>query len=466
MSMLDNPRVAAAADGLSSADWAESNLTLPDVVLPPGASADLMLALARVLPTGHVLGGPVAESPAAAAEGTVGVVVDPVTAQRARAVSGLILRDEEHTPLAVLTDVEQGSALGVLHGVPQPLRTRESGSAHTIDFDDASVHGRPVLFLHRPATRHDVEAFRGWVGRSERPLVLVPERVSPGHRLPTEVLLMLAEHLVEELGDPRSEVFTVPFEEHGERSDARLAGLIAGRLQAPEAHALTDHSPSSSAAQWQVAWAALESGRAGRAIEGLTPRTREILRAWRPERSARGLVLMFTGLSGSGKSTLARDVSEWLHQNSSRTVTLLDGDRVRQMLSAGLGFDRTSREANVRRIGYVAAEVARHGGIAICSPIAPFATTRSEVRGMVEHVGDFVLVHVSTPLEECERRDLKGLYAKARSGQLADFTGISSPYETPTDADLDIDTSRVSREAAADHVIGFLRAGGWLGDVR
>ena len=140
----------------------------------------------------------------------------------------------------------------------------------------------------------------------------------------------------------------------------------------------------------------------------------------------------------------------------------LDGDRVRQMLSSGLGFDRASRELNVRRIGYVAAEIVRHGGIAICSPIAPFAHTREEVRHMVEQSGDFVLVHVSTPIEECERRDLKGLYAQARQGRIPDFTGISSPYDVPADADLRIDTSAVTREEAAQQVIAHLVQGGWV----
>jgi sulfate adenylyltransferase len=172
---------------------------------------------------------------------------------------------------------------------------------------------------------------------------------------------------------------------------------------------------------------------------------------------------MFTGFSGSGKSTLARDVAEWLTLHSARTVSLLDGDRVRQLLSAGLGFDEASRALNIRRIGFVAAEVARHGGVAICSPIAPAAEVRAEVREMAERVGDFLLVHVSTPLEECERRDLKGLYARARAGTLPNFTGISSPYDVPTDADLTIDTSRTDRRAAARMVIDALLDGGWVG---
>ena len=138
--------------------------------------------------------------------------------------------------------------------------------------------------------------------------------------------------------------------------------------------------------------------------------------AHRPPRHERGVTVFFTGLSGSGKSTVARGLADALVENGGRTVSLLDGDVVRQMLSSGLTFSKSDRDLNIRRIGYVAAEITRHGGLAICAPIAPYAATRAEVRRMVEAVGDFVLVHVATPLEECERRDRKGLYAKARAG--------------------------------------------------
>ena len=143
-------------------------------------------------------------------------------------------------------------------------------------------------------------------------------------------------------------------------------------------------------------------------------------------------------------------------------MSLLDGDLVRRMLSAGLGFDRAGRDANVMRIGYVAAEIARHGGMAVCAPIAPFAAARSAVRERAEAVGDFVLIHVSTPIEVCERRDRKGLYAQARSGALPDFTGISSPYEVPEDADLVVDTTDHTLEESLSEVLHHLRQGGWL----
>ena len=188
----------------------------------------------------------------------------------------------------------------------------------------------------------------------------------------------------------------------------------------------------------------------------------EELRRARPPRARRGVVVFFTGLSGSGKSTLARDLRDALLERGDRTVSLLDGDLVRRLLSAGLTFSREDRDLNIARIGYVAAEVARHGGIAICAPIAPYAAARAGVRQMVSEVGDFVLVHVSTPLEVCEARDRKGLYAQARAGIIGSFTGISDPYEEPDDADLVIDTSAVSRHDAVAAVLAYLTRGGWL----
>jgi sulfate adenylyltransferase len=188
------------------------------------------------------------------------------------------------------------------------------------------------------------------------------------------------------------------------------------------------------------------------------------LRLARPPRDQRGLVIFFTGLSGSGKSTVARDLRDALSESGDRTVSLLDGDRVRRLLSAGLTFSRADRDLNIVRIGYVAAEIARHGGIAICAPIAPYASARAQVREMATVAGDFLLVHVSTPLEVCEARDRKGLYAKARAGLISNFTGISDPYEEPRDADLVLDTAAVSRTDAVDAVLELLVAGGWLAD--
>ncbi len=170
-----------------------------------------------------------------------------------------------------------------------------------------------------------------------------------------------------------------------------------------------------------------------------------------------GVTVFFTGLSGSGKSTLARHLRDRLVEQHGVPVSLLDGDEVRQLLSSGLTFSRADRDLNIRRVGFVAAEISRHGGIAICAPIAPYAATREEVRRMVSAAGgELILVHVATPLEVCERRDRKGWYAKARAGLISEFTGISDPYEEPTDADVVVDTTGISPEDAIQPVMARL----------
>jgi sulfate adenylyltransferase len=202
----------------------------------------------------------------------------------------------------------------------------------------------------------------------------------------------------------------------------------------------------------------------GAAIPGwFTPESvaRELRRA-RPPRSERGLAIFFTGLSGSGKSTIARGLTEALTERGDRTVSLLDGDHVRRLLSAGLTFSRADRDLNIARIGYVAAEVARHGGVAICAPIAPYAQARAVARKLVTEVGDFLLIYVSTPVDVCAARDRKGLYAKARAGLIKGFTGVSDPYEEPRDADLVLDTSAMTRDQAVSAVLRLLVNGGWL----
>jgi sulfate adenylyltransferase len=167
-------------------------------------------------------------------------------------------------------------------------------------------------------------------------------------------------------------------------------------------------------------------------------------------------VVFFTGLSGSGKSTIAQALADALRR-SGRRVTVLDGDEVRSRLWPELGFDVASREANIERLAWVAALVAAHGGIAVAAPIAPLASGRGRARATVEPHGEFVLVYVSTPLEVCEQRDSKGLYARARAGELADFTGISSPYEPPDDADVVIDTTDTSVDEAVRRIRESLR---------
>ena len=193
------------------------------------------------------------------------------------------------------------------------------------------------------------------------------------------------------------------------------------------------------------------------------PAVAEELRHRSPARRKQGLTVFFTGLPSSGKSTVANVMLVKLLEAGERTVTILDGDLVRKNLSKGLGFTREDRDTNIRRIGWVAAEIARHGGTAVCCPIAPYDETRKDVRAMTREAGGgFVLVHVSTPVAECEKRDRKGLYAKARAGTIKEFTGVSDPYEEPKDAEVVIDTTSITPEAAADNVLAYLKEQGYL----
>ncbi len=177
------------------------------------------------------------------------------------------------------------------------------------------------------------------------------------------------------------------------------------------------------------------------------------LRRTRPARSKQGFTVFFTGLSGSGKSTIANALMVKLMEMGDRPVTLLDGDIVRKNLSSELGFSKEHRDLNIRRIGYVASEITKNGGIAICAPIAPYATTRRAVREEIETFGAFIEVHVSTSLEECERRDRKGLYRLAREGKIKEFTGISDPYDVPEHAELVVDTENVEVDYCAQQVL-------------
>ncbi len=186
------------------------------------------------------------------------------------------------------------------------------------------------------------------------------------------------------------------------------------------------------------------------------------LRRTHPPRSRQGFTVFFTGLSGAGKSTVAGVLLVRFLEMGGRPVTLLDGDIVRKHLSSELGFSKKHRDINIRRIGFVASEITKNGGIAICAPIAPYDAVRKEVRAMIEPVGGFTLVHVATPLSVCEQRDRKGLYAKARAGIIKEFTGISDPYEAPDDAEVVIDTTDMSPEEAAQAVILHLEREGFI----
>jgi sulfate adenylyltransferase len=186
------------------------------------------------------------------------------------------------------------------------------------------------------------------------------------------------------------------------------------------------------------------------------------LRRTHPPRHKQGFTVFFTGLSGSGKSTIANALMVKLMEMGGRPVSLLDGDIVRKNLSSELGFSKEHRDLNIRRIGYVASEITKNGGIAICAPIAPYTATRRAVRESIAPVGGFIEIHVSTSVEVCEQRDRKGLYALARAGKIKEFTGISDPYEVPENAEMVIDTVDITPDLAAHRILVKLESMGFI----
>jgi sulfate adenylyltransferase len=304
-------------------------------------------------------------------------------------------------------------------------------------------------------------------------LVLVPVQVMP--RLTEAVALgpdaaIRAGTTGDRVGDSQPDSRTADHRTSGAReiddrdTEPALAAEIVRRTQISRAYGLGPAivGPAPSAPGASALSLLLDHGK--RLPPLLTPPAvaAELVRA-RPLRHERGLTVMFTGLSGSGKSTVAGLLACRLLERGDRRVTLLDGDVVRLHLSKGLGFSRADRDTNVLRIGFVAAAVTAAGGTAVCAPIAPYDAIRRQVRTMVEDSGGgFVLVHVAAPLEVCEARDRKGLYAKARAGIIPTFTGISDPYEEPTDAEIVIDTAQTSSHDAVRAIVDHLHAHGWL----
>jgi sulfate adenylyltransferase len=203
----------------------------------------------------------------------------------------------------------------------------------------------------------------------------------------------------------------------------------------------------------------------GREIPGwfTFPEVAQELQRTHPPRHKQGFTVFFTGLSGAGKSTIANVLLVKFLELGGRPVTLLDGDIVRKNLSSELGFSKEHRDINILRIGYVAFEISQNGGIAICAPIAPYENVRREVRSLIEKSGGFCLVRIATPLEVCEKRDRKGMYAKARAGIIKEFTGISDPYEVPAEAEVTIDTTDMSPEEAANQIMLHLERQGYIG---
>jgi adenylyl-sulfate kinase len=466
--------------GAAVSEPTASSFHLPDLRLEPTALADAELALLSVLPDGHILADAVALPGDSQARHRDRRPVVRLRLSRDMATTvldagGAVLRDEELTPLAELSEVSveqlDDGMSAFVSGVLSRRRSRESGEGAQYALSqadmDPATRRRWVLVLARPLVDADADAVAALRRFPGEVVVVVPagQPDSQHDGIPTWVLLHAARELTTD-GHLAGRVVlrTAPLAWRDPDSNTALVRLLATALHADlilHLRADDDRPQDRGGEQWRRVRDELDRG-ADEPLTGVSAPTESVLRRWKPPKAHRGVVVMFTGLSGSGKSTLARAVSAQVLQQTARTLTLLDGDVVRTMLSSGLGFDRASRVLNVRRIGYVGAEIARHGGIAVCAPIAPYASTRADVRRMVEQVGDFVLIHVSTPLEVCERRDLKGLYAKARAGLIPEFTGISDPYDVPLDADVSVDTSTMSPEAAVAVVYDHLVSGGWL----
>ncbi|MFC7361143.1 adenylyl-sulfate kinase [Nocardioides astragali] len=361
------------------------------------------------------------------------------------------LVDPEGLPLARVS--ADGSLEPLTHAQYGPFRRLHLTPAQTRE----QHAGATFVPVADALTESEIAEVRG-LGR----VVLVALMGTGTPALSPVALLRATLAAADLLDDAR--VVAVPLPSHGDADvDHKLGAQVVATYAGPDlVHALSDTglvtgagAPSSTSGGAGAPSSTSGGAGAPSATSEVYPAAiAEIVAEDRPEPEQQGLVLFFTGLSGSGKSTLARALMDLLLEQGGRSVTSLDGDVVRRHLSAGLTFSKTDRETNIRRIGWVAAEIARHGGVAVCSPIAPFAETREQVRQMVEDAGGaFFLVHVATPLEECERRDRKGLYAKARAGEIPEFTGISSPYEEPDDPAVRVDTTGRTIEDALDDVL-------------
>jgi sulfate adenylyltransferase len=379
-------------------------------------------------------------------EGVVTLRVPPEVARAAREAGGLQLVDPEGAPVGRVI-VRSTYAAGALVGISGPVTSQgrhEFGAFRRLHLSPAEVrtaYGPETVSVPVTAPLTDDDLGRISQRAAGRPVLLLAlagtgmSRGLTGTGL-IRATLAAAGHLED------AAVVAVPLAAHGSPDlDRELARRVVAAYAPGEVLEVSGRGDLPD----DVAAVASQGGAAA---------------------GRRGLVVFFTGLSGSGKSTLARALHDVILEQSDRTVTSLDGDVVRRHLSAGLTFSRADRETNILRIGWVAAEISRHGGIVLCSPIAPFDSTRQQVRQLVEDAGGaFVLVHVATPLAECERRDRKGLYAKARRGEIPDFTGISSPYEEPEDATVTVDTTGRSIANALEDVLDALRRTGRL-DLR
>jgi sulfate adenylyltransferase len=502
LTCVTHPPAAAAAamiiDPDQHAELLSLSLTAASWDLRPSQQDDLELLLIGALSplTGYLTGAEVAsvrtggrlpdgtEAPAAltlevSAEFAAGVTVGDHVG----------LRDGEGVLLAMVQvqEKENATLAGPIFGLELPTHHDHRDLRRTVGQVRSEVADRvwrsPLAVvadraLHQP----DLDRITAAVQAGEADAVLLLATLAADEALDraAHVRLQCLQLAAEELKATVPTLVTVLPQPSaaltGGASEAVFLAAVAGMSAAS---LLSEHSPTEAATAGGptvvvvppaedvtgALIAALAAGTAPADLTGLTPAPiGQAFAAAYPPREQQGLTVFFTGFSGSGKSTVANAlVVRLLETGERRTVSLLDGDLVRKHLSAGLTFSRADRDTNVRRIGFVAAEVTAAGGLVVCAPIAPYDNTRRDVRAMVGAGGGFVLVHIATPIEECERRDRKGLYAKARAGLIPEFTGISDPYDVPTDAELSIDTTGTSVSSAVDQVMAYLQAHGWLG---
>ncbi len=371
-------------------------------------------------------------------------------------VAKLALRDAEGVILAI---AESDEGVWTFHGLELPTR-----------YDSLRFRGGPGelkeadvqwgVFCREPLHRRGIERLNALLDESvdHHVVLFVPAATTESGDFPYLLRQREIVAAARYLPESQAQVVVVPFPQNA--GDDLAAEILRGYGCASLEKEWSDWRESMKGEAREVE--ELIRANSPEAADASFVEVREEVKTNLSSSLQDGFTVFFTGLSGSGKSTVARHVQVKLLERGGRDVSLLDGDLVRKHLSSELGFSKEHRDLNIRRIGYVASEVTKHGGAAVCCPIAPYDVTRKAVRSMIEPYGGFILVHISTPVEVCEARDRKGLYAKARAGIIKEFTGISDPYESPEDADLVIDTSEVSAEDAADRVVGLLGERGYL----
>jgi len=367
------------------------------------------------------------------------------------------LNDGENTPLAHISGSTISPLQPLARGVGPQWNAELRRSAHDVRREITTLGGGDAIALavHTPPSTEEIERATTAVRATGAVALIIAalvSRISP----PSDSVVSR----VGAAGVVRS-VVPVATELASRLSDIRVIPLVIpwplkpGGLSADEGEAASQILKQYGAGT-TIFGADQNTLRETELAERLPAASRAEVERVRSKRSVRPAVILFTGLSGSGKSTIARAVAERLQDDGAANVVLLDGDEMRRRISQDLGFDRASRNKNVERIAEAAALIASQGGIAIAAPIAPFTEGRARAREIAAATAPCLLVYISTPLEVCESRDRKGLYAKARTGEVKEFTGISSPYEAPTDADLVIDASVVPVERAVEQVLELL----------